>query len=163
MRYLAASALLYAGIIGVAVAQTTPGSTPPATTGTGTTTGTGAATGTGTTPGAIQSAQTTAVVTRFVTMKPADTLSSRLIGTNLYNLQNESLGEIEDLVIENGRTVTGIVVGVGGFLGMGERYVAIDPSSITLRMENNAIARATVDTSKDSLSKAPAFDYSRRR
>ncbi len=149
MRYLAAAALLSAGIIGVAVAQTTPGSTPPATTGTA--------------PGAIQSAQTTAVVARFVTMKPVDTLSSRLIGTNLYNMQNESLGEIEDLVIENGKTVTGVVVGVGGFLGMGERYVAIDPSSITLRVENNNVTRATVDTTKDNLKNAPAFDYTKRR
>ncbi len=151
MRYVTASALLYAGLIGVAVAQTTPSTSPPATTGTTTA------------PGAIQSARTTAVVARFVTMKPADTLSSRLIGTNLYNMQNESLGEIEDLVIENGKTVTGVVVGVGGFLGMGERYVAIDPSSITLRVENSSITRATVDTTKDNLKNAPAFDYTKRR
>lgn len=156
MNYLAAAALLSAGIIGVAVAQTTPGSTSPSTTGTASPT-------TGTTPGAIQSAQTTTVVARFVTMKPADTLSSRLIGTNLYNMQNESLGEIEDLVIENGKTVTGIVVGVGGFLGMGERYVAIDPSSITLRVENSNITRAMVNTTKDNLKNAPAFDYTKRR
>lgn len=150
MRYLAASALLYAGLIGVAAAQTTtPSTSSPATSGTSS--------------GGLQTAQTTAVVARFVTMKPADTLSSKLIGTNLYNKQDESLGEIEDLVIENGKTVTGIVVGVGGFLGMGERYVAIDPSTITLRVENNTIQRATVDTTKDNLKNAPAFDYSKRR
>lgn len=150
MRYLAATALLFAGITSTAVAQTTSGTAPPATTGTGTTSG------------VIQSAQTTAVVARFVTIKPADTLSSKLVGTNLYNKQNESLGEIEDLVIENGKTVTGIVVGVGGFLGMGERYVAIDPSTVTLRMDNNTM-RATVDTTKDNLKNAPTFSYSKRR
>ena len=95
-------------------------------------------------------------------MKSADTLSSRLVGTNLYNLQNESLGEIEDLVIENGKTVSGIVVGVGGFLGMGERYVAVDPSTVTLRRDGNNM-RATVDTSKDNLKNAPTFEYSKRR
>lgn len=147
MRYLVASALLYAGLIGTAVAQTTPSTSPSGTTA----------------PGGIQSTQTTAVVTRFVTMKPADTLSSRLIGINLYNVQNESLGEIEDLVIENGKTITGVVVSVGGFLGIGERYVAIDPSSITLRVENSNITKATVDTTKDNLKNAPAFNYSKRR
>lgn len=155
MRYLAASALLYAGLVGAAVAQTTSSTNPPAITGTGA--------GTTKAPGTIQSVQTTAIVARFVTMKPADTLSSRLIGTNLYNVQNESLGEIEDLVIENGRTITGIVVSVGGFLGMGERYVAIDPSSITLHVENKNIVKATVDTTKDNLKNAPTFDYSKRR
>lgn len=146
MRHFTAAALLYAGLIGVAAAQTTPGSGSSSSSGSG----------------GMQSAQTQTVVARFVTVKPADVVSSRLVGTNVYNKQNESIGEIEDLVIENGKTVTGIVVSVGGFLGIGERYVAIDPATVVLNRDNNTL-RAMVDTSKDNLRNAPTFDYSKRR
>lgn len=148
MRYSIAAALLCAASIGAAIAQTAPGTGSPPASGSGS--------------GGMQSAQTTTVVARFVTVKPADVVSSRLVGTTLYNKQNESIGEIEDLVIENGKTVTGIVVSVGGFLGIGERYVAIDPATVVLNRDNNTL-RAMVDTSKDNLRNAPTFDYSKRR
>ena len=148
MRQYIVAAILCAGITSVAVAQTMPSTTPPSTSGTGS--------------GAMQSAQTTTVVARFVTVKPADILSSKLIGTNLYNKQNETLGQIEDLMIENGRTVTGVIVSVGGFLGLGERYVAVDPATIVLNRDGNTL-KAIVDTSKESLNNAPKFDYSKRR
>ena len=115
-----------------------------------------------TSSGAIQSAQTNTVVAKFVTVKPASTLSSKLIGLDLYNSHNEKLGDIEDLVIEDGKTVTGIVVSVGGFLGIGERYVVIDPATITLRSDGGT-TRATTQTTKDDLKNAPTFDYSKRR
>ncbi len=145
MRLFTGSALLYAGLIGAAVAQTTPGSNPPSTSGT------------------LQTTQTNTMVAHFVTVKPTDTLSSKLVGKNLYNKQNDSLGEIKDLVIENGKTVTGLVVSVGGFLGMGERYVVLDPANVVLHKENDGTAKAVVDTSKDNLKNAPAFEYSKHR
>lgn len=113
------------------------------------------------TPGGIQTAQTVTTTVRYVTMTPADLLASKFIGTNVYNKQNESIGEIEDLVIENGKTVTGVVIGVGGFLGIGERYVAVDPSTMVLTHQDNNW-RAVVDTTKDNLKNAPAFDYHKR-
>jgi hypothetical protein len=46
---------------------------------------------------------------------------------------------------------------------MGERYVAIDPASITIMRSGNAgPIRAVVDATKDQLRQAPAFDYSKR-
>ena len=147
MRHFAAAALLCAGIIGAA-AQTTQGTNLSSTLGTGS--------------GAMRSAEVNTVVARFVTVKPADVLSSRLVGTNLYNKQNESIGEIRDLVIENGKTVTGIVVSVGGFLGIGERYVAVDPTTVVLHRDNDTL-KATTDISKENLRDAPTFDYSKQR
>jgi sporulation protein YlmC with PRC-barrel domain len=99
---------------------------------------------------------------KFVTVKPADLMSSQLIGTNVYNNQNESLGEIEDLVVENGQTITGVVVSVGGFLGIGESYVVLDPSTIVLN-ERDGSWRAYVDTSKDNLKNAPKFNYTKAK
>ena len=72
------------------------------------------------------------VIVHFVSTKPADIVSSKLTKTNVYDNQNEKIGEIEDLVIQDGKTITGVVVSAGGFLGMGEHYVLIDPASIVI-------------------------------
>lgn len=99
---------------------------------------------------------------RFVAVKPADFMASRLIGSNVYNNQNESLGEIQDLVIDNGRTITGVVVSVGGFLGIGDSYVVLDPSTIVLN-EKDGNWRAFVDTTKETLKNAPKFKYAKKQ
>ncbi len=112
--------------------------------------------------GAIHTVDTSTVAVRFVTLKPADLMSSKLVGTNVYNNQNESIGEIQDLVIENGKTVTGVVVSVGGFLGMGEHYVLIDPSTLVLSQKDGTM-KALINTSKDNLKNAPAFTYSKNK
>ena len=110
----------------------------------------------------MKMADTATVKLKFVTVKPADITSSKLIGTNVYNNNKETVGEIEDLVIENGKTVTGVIVSVGGFLGLGERYVVLDPSTISVSNKDNKWA-AYVDTDKDTLNKAPTFDYSKKK
>ncbi|MET7245619.1 PRC-barrel domain-containing protein [Methylobacterium sp. EM32] len=110
--------------------------------------------------GGMTMADTATAKIKFVTAKPAEVTSSRLVGKNLYNNKNETVGEIEDLVIDNGKTVTGVVVSVGGFLGMGERYVVVDPSSIFLHKADGKL-KAMVDTDKDALKNAPEFKYNR--
>ena len=107
-------------------------------------------------------ADTATVAVKFVTVKPVDIMSSKLVGINVYNNQNESLGEIEDLVIDNGKTITGLVVSVGGFLGIGESYVVLDPSTVVLNQKDSAW-KAYVDTSKDNLKNAPKFSYSKKK
>lgn len=50
---------------------------------------------------------------RFGSIKPAEFLASRLVGAGVYNKQNQLVGTIDDMVIGNGRRVTGLVVGLG--------------------------------------------------
>ena len=110
----------------------------------------------------MKMADTATVALKFVTVTSADIMSSKLIGVNVYNNKQESLGEIEDLAVENGKTVKGVVVSVGGFLGMGESYVLIDPSTIVLNQKDGTW-RAYVDTNKDTLKNAPKFTYSKKK
>lgn len=105
-------------------------------------------------------ADTATAKIKFVTAKPAEVTSTKLVGKNLYNKKDETVGQIEDLVIDNGKTISGVVVSVGGFLGMGERYVVVDPSSIFLHKADGAL-KAMVDTDKDALKNAPEFKYSK--
>jgi sporulation protein YlmC with PRC-barrel domain len=51
--------------------------------------------------------------------------ASKLIGVNVYNDNNDKIGEIEELIVDKASKVENVVLGVGGFLGMGEHYVAI--------------------------------------
>jgi sporulation protein YlmC with PRC-barrel domain len=51
--------------------------------------------------------------------------SSKLVGLNVYNDSNESLGSINDLLADKSGNIKGVVIGVGGFLGVGEHLVAV--------------------------------------
>jgi hypothetical protein len=84
-------------------------------------------------------------------------MSSKLIGLDVYNNENEDIGEIKDLAID-GNNVTGVVVSVGGFLGVGEKYVLLEPSSIALQNDNGSW-KAHINTSKEDLKSAPKFTY----
>lgn len=51
--------------------------------------------------------------------------ASKVVGLNVYNTSNESLGSINDLLTDQNGSIKAAVIGVGGFLGVGEHLVAI--------------------------------------
>lgn len=51
--------------------------------------------------------------------------ASKVVGLNVYNDSNESLGSINDLLTDKSGAIKAVVVGVGGFLGVGEHLVAV--------------------------------------
>ena len=51
--------------------------------------------------------------------------SSKMVGLNVYNDSNESLGSINDLLTDKNGDIKAVVIGVGGFLGVGEHLVAV--------------------------------------
>ena len=91
---------------------------------------------------------------------PADTaLSSNLKNLTVVDGQNSTVADIKDLAISQNKLV-GYIVSVGGFLGLGERYVAIDPASVALTYDESAKKwKASVNASKDQLKTAPEFKY----
>ncbi|MBO9099159.1 MULTISPECIES: PRC-barrel domain-containing protein [Rhizobium] len=97
---------------------------------------------------------------KYVNIQDTDIVTSKLIGVDIYNKQNDKIGEVSDIVIGGGKSVIGIVASVGGFLGLGESYVVLDPSSVALA-DDNGTWKAYVDTSKEDLTKAPKLDYSK--
>ena len=91
----------------------------------------------------------------FVTVTDADLLATRLIGTSVTNREDETIGDINDLVIR-GTELTGIVVSIGGFLGVGDRLVVLDPSAITFAVDGDNLT-ATTDARRETLEVAPEF------
>jgi sporulation protein YlmC with PRC-barrel domain len=51
--------------------------------------------------------------------------ASKLVGVNVYNEANEKIGDINEVILDRSGKVTNVILGVGGFLGMGEHYVAV--------------------------------------
>jgi sporulation protein YlmC with PRC-barrel domain len=56
--------------------------------------------------------------------------ASKLKGLNVYNEQNEKLGDISEILIDKSGKVDGIVIGVGGFLGMGQHDIKVEMSKL---------------------------------
>jgi sporulation protein YlmC with PRC-barrel domain len=56
--------------------------------------------------------------------------SSKLIGLNVYNDQNEKLGDISEILLDKSGKVEGVVIGVGGFLGMGKHDIKVEMSKL---------------------------------
>ncbi|MDN4986257.1 PRC-barrel domain-containing protein [Bradyrhizobium sp. WYCCWR 13022] len=57
--------------------------------------------------------------------KQGEWRASKLVGVNVYNNSNEKIGDINDLILDSSGRVASVVIGVGGFLGMGEHNVAV--------------------------------------
>lgn len=51
--------------------------------------------------------------------------TSKLVGVNVYNNENESIGSISDLLTDKSGNIKAVVIGIGGFLGVGEHLVAV--------------------------------------
>jgi sporulation protein YlmC with PRC-barrel domain len=83
--------------------------------------------------------------------------ASKLIGSRLY-ANDAVVGAIEDILIDREHSaVTAAIISVGGFLGVGEKRIAIPINQINLAGE----ARFTINMSKEELSNAPAFDFAK--
>ena len=54
-----------------------------------------------------------------------DWRTSKMVGLNVYNENNESIGSINDLLADKSGNIKAVVIGVGGFLGVGEHLVAV--------------------------------------
>jgi sporulation protein YlmC with PRC-barrel domain len=85
----------------------------------------------------LSTALMTGVASAQSTTKKADTAdatkmhqegewrASKLSGVAVYNEANEKIGDINDVILDKSGKATNVILGVGGFLGMGEHYVAV--------------------------------------
>jgi hypothetical protein len=97
---------------------------------------------------------------RFIQVQNTDMLSSNVVGLDIYNGQNNDIGKIQDVAFDASKQVTGYILSVGGFLGMGTHYVAVNPSAVMVSYDaQNKTWRATMNATKDELKSAPEFKY----
>jgi sporulation protein YlmC with PRC-barrel domain len=77
---------------------------------------------------------------------------------DVYDPSDNKLGTIDDVLIDKSGKVTALMVGVGGFLGMGEKDVAVPFSRIKMTKKNNKWY-LTMEATKDQLKAAPGYKY----
>lgn len=104
-----------------------------------------------------QAASPPAASTKAMPAPAASADTSKLIGRNIQNAQNETIGEIKSIYIGKDGKVDSVMVGVGGFLGVGEREVRLAWSD--LNVTNNG-EKVTVNMTKDQLKAKPEYKYS---
>lgn len=96
---------------------------------------------------------------KFSTVSKDEMFSSKLKGLSVTNQKNETIGEISDIAMK-GQSVDALILSVGGFLGMGEHYVAVSPSSVNVRYDQKDNKwLASMNTTKEALKAAPEFKY----
>jgi len=79
----------------------------------------------------------------------------QILGKDVYNDAGDKIGEVNDLIVTPNRSLSYAIVGVGGFLGIGEHNVAVPVSKFKQQMGKITLAGAT----KDALKAAPKFEY----
>jgi hypothetical protein len=82
--------------------------------------------------------------------------TSKIVGSLVVNEANETLGTIDDLIVTTSEKVPFAVLSVGGFLGVGSKYVVVPYSTLQVRDKKMVLPGAT----KDSLKSLPEFQYS---
>jgi len=82
--------------------------------------------------------------------------TSKVVGSTVVNEANETVGTIDDLIVTANEKVPFAVLSVGGFLGMGSKYVVVPFSSLQVQNKKMMLPGAT----KESLKGLPEFKYS---
>ena len=105
-------------------------------------------------------AQSTGMGTQpaFLERQATDTsLASLFLGDSVTNAAGETIGHVADLLFDRKGQITTIVLGVGGFLSIGEKYVAVPFESVTITSAAGSGRTLTSSLSKAALASAPAF------
>ena len=79
---------------------------------------------------------------------------------NVYDPSNSKIGDVKDVLLSSDGKVSALIIGVGGFLGMGEKDVAVPFEAIKHTTRDNKVY-LTMDATKDELKAAPGLKYDR--
>jgi sporulation protein YlmC with PRC-barrel domain len=120
----------------------------------------------GTAPQAAQPEATTAPAAGTTgpeqTIKPeqaeTEVLAEDLVGSKVFGPDGKEVGAVEDLILDEQQKIAGVVVGVGGFLGIGKKEVGLNWEQAKLvESEGTATKRIMISLTKADLEAAPDF------
>ena len=77
-------------------------------------------------------------------------MASKLIGTRVVSANNETIGDVNDVVLDRSGNAQTVVIGVGGFLGIGEKSVAVPFRSLEIGGPRDASTTATTSAGPSS-------------
>lgn len=95
----------------------------------------------------------------YLTEQAPDQISANTyIGQSVYNSNNKSIGDVNDLIMKKDGGIVAAIIGVGGFLGIGEKNVAVPIEKITVAQNTqDGSVKLTTSETAESLKAAPEF------
>jgi sporulation protein YlmC with PRC-barrel domain len=84
--------------------------------------------------------------------------TSKLVGSTVYNTANENIGKIEDIVLKSDGSLDEVVLSVGGFLGIGDKYVSVPFSALKVTRDGSSVKIVT-DGTKESLKALADYQF----
>jgi hypothetical protein len=95
--------------------------------------------------------------TEITTLARGWSAKKQVLGKPVYNDNNERVGDVDDIIIAPDKSLSYAIIGVGGFLGLGEHYVAIPFNQFKSGDGKYVLTGAT----KDTLKALPTFNYAK--
>ena len=93
---------------------------------------------------------------------PDQWLASKFKGTDVLGADDQKIGDVNDILFDKNGKIVAYVVGVGGFLGIGTKDVALAPESFTVTKGDSSTANSSdklkVSVTKDELKQAASFE-----
>jgi sporulation protein YlmC with PRC-barrel domain len=98
-----------------------------------------------------------------MTAVPGDSVSvTDYYKQNVYDASDNTIGEISDVLLDKDGHVTAVMLSVGGFLGLGAKYVTV-PFNALRMTEKDGKRYLVMDTTKDALTSAPGYQYDKTK
>ena len=110
----------------------------------------------------LAQAQVPGAASEILTTIPADAGTiTHWYKQSVYDPSDAKIGEVTDVLVDKGGKVQALIVGVGGFLGIGEKDVAVPFRAVEFKSKDNNKWYPIMHTTKDALKNAPGFKYDR--
>jgi sporulation protein YlmC with PRC-barrel domain len=81
---------------------------------------------------------------------------------SVYDTQNNKIGDVEDVLVDSQGKIDALIIGVGGFLGAGEKNVAVKFDAVKKTDQDNKV-HLTMNANKDELKSAPGLKYDKQK
>ncbi len=108
------------------------------------------------------STMSTAVIVPNESLNGATLITgSDFTGKRVYSKTGDDIGEVNDVLLSQDGKVSAVILGVGGFLGIGEKDVLVSMRSIDMQRDGNNV-KLVVDATKEILTSAPTYDRTKR-
>ena len=105
-----------------------------------------------------QTAGVSVSTTELVEVATGWSAKKQILGENVYNDVGDKVGEINDLIVTPNKALSYAIVGIGGFLGVGEHEIAVPVGKLKQQQGKIVLPGAT----KDVLKAAPKFEYAKK-
>lgn len=112
---------------------------------------------------AVQAADPNIPAGVFIQRQGGDQQLARdfLIGAQVYNADNKIIGDVEDLILDELNTVEGVIIGVGGVLGLGEKRIGVNYTALTIEVREGKQVIVLPAATKEVIKALKPFERAR--